>query len=280
MVDFPFPPMTVGNFCFKCCQDCILQVGDPDAQCCDSLSGGTKQCYNPNDCFECKEIDANTRKVVNKCTDPEQSFYHSGKTSCCFGECYDNRCFRCEGTSKTTKQIVPNYDTSNEICCGGVKRSIDRNLRDSCKRCKDISLSVIVNNKTINYIKQEIIENTCEGTANPDCCYGTCWNSMDNICNECDDTTKEIKQQCPPTPDSLLTACCGGECWLGPAQDSCHECISINNNNVLVSKSGCNCCSNSSGTVRTCCPPTGAPSKTACCDISGKCYNPECERCY
>jgi hypothetical protein len=258
-------------------------VGDPDAQCCDSLSGGTKKCYNPNDCFECKEIDPNTRVVVNKCTDPEQSYYHEGKTSCCFGECYDNRCDRCEGTSKINRSIVPNYNTSQEVCCAGVKRSKDRNIKDSCKGCKDIPTSTIINNKTINYVKKEIVENTClddSDPGNPDCCYGNCWDSAQTICSKCDDSTKTVKTQCPPTPDSPLIACCGGTCWLGTDRDPCHTCSKVNGNDVLVSTPNCSCCSNTNGSIKVCCPPVGEPSQTACCISSGECYNPECERCY
>lgn len=282
MADFPFAPKPIGNFCFKCCEDCILKTGDPEAGCCESLSGSLKECYSPKLCFECQDNPPDNKKVVNKCTDPKQSYLYNNETSCCNGTCYDNRCFKCENN-----KVVPDYNPDIEICCGGARRSIKKDYKDCCKKCKTTDASIVVDNKTINYKIVEVQENYCtENNTDKDCCYGSCWNSsQDGICKTCNDTTQKVDEKCPPVDNAKLIACCGGECWAGADADECQECVQIGQNPngqpvlALRPKDGCNCCSNPAGTHRSCCPPAGSPSKTSCCSTTGECYNPDCERC-
>lgn len=260
---------SIGNFCSKCCENCIQKTGDKDARCCDVSNGvWPKKCYSPRDCFECQQQGL-TKKIVNKCTDPGQRFLYEGKTSCCYGQCYDNRCYTCEGG---TGNIIPNYDTNTTLCCDGIKK-----VKTKCNKCDDPK-QISDNLTGIQYKISPYVDNICaKHPAGPDCCYGTCWDSQNILCSECDENTKKHKPKCPPEPDSDLIECCGGECWVGPEKDPCTICDPVEKK--LKPKPNCECCSTSDGKKKTCCPPQGNPGKTACCSTSGECYNPNCERC-
>jgi hypothetical protein len=264
MAEFPFEPYAVGNaFCSACCHDCITITGDNEARCCQTTVS-KKECVSPKDCEECKGSGP-LKEKINKCTDPDQRYVHEGKTSCCYGECYDNICQTCDSDLKKAVSI----DNDEIICCNKTKKK--KTKCNECKREKS-------NSRSGTSFTQEIYkENQCEGSADgkTSCCYdGKCYDPNDK-CGECDENDKIYKLKSPPASKPDLKECCGGDFWAGPEKDPCYEC----NNNKLSKKTNCECCSKTNGEEKTCCPPVDDPGKTACCSTSGECYNPTCDRC-
>jgi hypothetical protein len=279
MPDFPFTPIPVGNFCKECCENCIAKLGDPLAQCCKSLSGGGKQCYSPTECKKCSTISNSplTYKVLQYCQeDVDQSYMYEQKTSCCFGNCYDNRCYKCTGSNKDNSKVEPDYDPSVTLCCGGGRRDIGPSVKDRCKKCKTETKTITNSNgNTISYTEETIIENFCEieSPSTPACCYGACWDPSD-VCFVCDDNEKRKIPKCKdPNPN-----CCGGTCWNSSNQCKiCQETTDPGTGKIvknLIDDPTCGeCCNHSDGSAECCRPPL------KCCSTTESCYDPKCEDC-
>lgn len=266
----------VGNVCSECCPDCMVTLGPilgPQAKCCDTSTGNV--CFAFDICEECvndptSQNPAN-QKVIKYCTDPNRPNYALGKRSCCFGECYDDRCYRCNTTSK---KVEPIFDSGYQGCCEGVGIYNMSN----CEEC------VILDPNTIP-VNRAILKSSCTDPAgsgyksgNTVCCKGqskpgVCYNEE---CHKCLDNNIETKCPNDSNPDPAATACCGGICW-DPA-DQCKKCETytvitggvLQTKQRLVNKTPPEC--------QKCCGKI-------CCDTAdhqccgNECYNPRCEEC-
>lgn len=279
MADFPFKPIPVGNFCSKCCGNCIEKTGDPLAKCCNSLANNGRECYSPNDCKQCTTISTNptVNRVLKYCQeDIDQVYMYQQQTSCCLGTCYDNRCYKCN----LLDGVLPDYDPKTTICCGGSRRDIRPEVRDSCKRCKSESKTTINSNgNTINYTEETVIENFCEidNPSKPACCYGQCYDPNDG-CSTCDDTQKKLIKKCTGIIAGIADDCCGNECIN--QLNECKTCQTTTDPNTgqqtqkVIDTPDCGeCCQHDDGSSECCRPPL------KCCPITKTCYDPKCEEC-
>jgi hypothetical protein len=251
MPDFPFKPYAVGNLCSGCCDNCIERLSDPAAKCCQSLPTSYKECYTPNDCKECKDDTPSSKKVVNYCTDPDNVYLAEKKTSCCFGECYDSRCYKCTGTRDQHK-VEPLFDPDTEGCCDGTIYS-----KLECKKCVD-----------------KKVVTSCEDPEKPSCCNGSGDCYKDGSCESCgplsppqNKKTAKVTRKCEfdrENPD-----CCGGTCW-NSAKNGCKTC----KDDTLIDTPDCGvCCGPDSSGYSKCC------QKQKCCSITNECYDPSCSEC-
>jgi hypothetical protein len=215
------------------------------------------------------------QKKINECTDPESIFYKTGKTSCCFGECYDERCYECD---LSTKKLKPKFDEAYQGCCqnAGIYHM------DQCQSCREINdtISIIINECTdaggSGFLANK--KQCCPGNKKP----GECFNDS---CAKCDFPNYALEAKCPPEPGSVDTECCGDICW--DPTDQCKKCeeYTVQINGVsqiqyrLVSKTidecpkccGKICCQNASDECCHTYDTTGI--------VNSECYNPKCEEC-
>jgi hypothetical protein len=263
MPDFPFKPYSVGNLCQGCCENCIEKLSDSDAKCCQSLASSYKECYTPNDCKKCKDTPTSTnplaKTVVDYCKDPDESYLSEGKTSCCFGECYDNRCYSCtqvNGTGaayKGNSKVSPKFDPDIQGCCDGTIYSILE-----CKKCE--------NKKVVT---------TCTDSTKPDCCNGSGNCYKPGTCETCvslpspiDKRTHKIDGPCKNNKEN--PDCCGGTCW-NSSKNGCKTC---KDDITLIDTPDCGeCCGPNNNGVSICC------QKQKCCSITNECYDPSCSEC-
>jgi hypothetical protein len=182
--------------------------------------------------------------------------------------------------------LLPDYDVSNEGCCGGTKYPL--RCKDCCYECKEEQMQQTTpSGKTIQYIKKTLIQNKCSDpnangydSNNPNCCYGSCWNENREKCKTCkqlttEPDTGELKNKCPDG-NVTLSDCCDGTC-IDP-RNNCKECYRPDPsdvfNQIYRDVPNCTqCCGPNSMGLYVCCDPL------SCCPSTKECYDRKCERC-
>jgi hypothetical protein len=276
---FPFAPIPNGNICSGCCAKCTEAIKkNKDVRCCKEgvAPSFNDRCFDPADnCEYCKILPDQTRKLTKICTDPDQPFYLAGKTTCCFGECYNQACYACKNKagngppSKGDSAVVFKEDADIWECCihptdSKLTRLINKN---DCERC-------------INGIVKQCAD---YDPANPTCCNGSgsCYNTK---CDKCipDNTnskkTHKVDKKCKNPKEGF--DCCADKCW-DSSRDKCRECKDAGTpNESLQTKPNCSVCCEDNATPisnKQCCGPN-----TKCCENGeekGSCYDPKCGEC-
>lgn len=187
----------------------------PGTQCCnDPITRAFNGCYDPNQCeaciggrvvrndpdllrADCKECTVflrdplvdpkldNYTEILNLCQDWE---------GCCYGNCYNLICQKCNHTTKQVENKCKDSGSSF-TCCKKANGSVAQCYDPTdCKEC--------------NTITGEVREKTCpilntNGIQVQEvCCGGICYNPL---CNDCDPNTKTITSKCT---QGTKTQCC------------------------------------------------------------------------
>ena len=182
----------------KCYSDCwkledgkIVPNYDTNKICCD-YSGKDNVKPKPgtekDSCYDCGDIETKNITVPHN----QDSNYTSekiqdycvkrtdGKTSCCWGECYNpnDKCFICDETDHKVKPKCPNDpDKKNKDCCDGTCFNPDKD----CKICLDKNIQT---DPKCKCCKIDDTKDICCESDKPDCCVGVgCFKS---VCQKCE----------------------------------------------------------------------------------------------